>query len=106
MKGGKIPDDFFKDEINYNGLEDRIYNQLAKTMARNIDIDFAKTPIVDILTGYTKYREAEEKVEQLENIIKEAIELTNNLLQTEDKGYYQILFQKQLDILNKGSDKE
>jgi len=36
---------------------------------------------------------------------EKAIEITQNLLKTEDKGYYQILFQKQLDILG-GDDNE
>ena len=97
MSEEKIPDDFFKDKIDYCGLEDNIYNQLSRTIARAVDIDFAKTPVVDILTGYTRYIEAEKRVEQLENIIKEAIDFC--------KKYDFILKWQMLDILNKGSDK-
>jgi len=32
--------------------------------------------------------------------VEKALELTNNLLKTETIGYYQIIFQKQLDVLN------
>lgn len=92
MKGGKIPDDFFKDKIDYCGLEDNIYNQLARTMARNVDIDFAKTPIVDILTGYTRYREAENRVEQLEKENKE--------LRDENKRIFQNVNDDELLISN------
>ena len=111
MKDGKIPDDFFKDKIDYCGLEDNIYNQLARTMARNVDIDFAKTPIIDILTGYTRYREAEKKIEQLENIRKEAIEyikknLTIGSILDGKKTYclnsYSFDYEDLLNILNKG----
>lgn len=108
MKDGKIPDDFFKDKIDYCGLEDNIYNQLARTMARNVDIDFAKTPIIDILTGYTRYREAEKKIEQLENIRKEVIEFIkeNNCIAVNKeylpKDYEWCCSYDLLNILNKG----
>lgn len=107
MKDGKIPDDFFKDKIDYCGLEDNIYNQLVRTMARNVDIDFAKTPIIDILTGYTRYREAEEKVEQLENIRKEAIKyVQENYNELTDFLYIdkKEIVDDLLNILNKGSE--
>lgn len=104
MKDGKIPDDFFKDKIDYCGLEDNIYNQLVRTMAREVDIDFAKTPIIDILTGYTRYREAEEKVKQLENKVKEAMEY----IYDNEKEYGSLEANEKiiLNILNKGSNKE
>ena len=73
-KGFKVDDTFFKDNFDITGIEDNIYNQIAKTMARNVDIDLAKTPLVDILTGYTRYKEAEYELQQKENIIKEARE--------------------------------
>lgn len=69
----KFNDEFFKDKMDCEQFEDNIYNQIAKTMARNIDIDLAKTPLVDILTGYTRYREAEKEIERLSNIINNAI---------------------------------
>lgn len=109
MKDGKIPDDFFKDKIDYCGLEDNIYNQLARTMARNVDIDFAKTPIIDILTGYTRYREAEKKIEQLENIRKEAIRYMKSIENEPDADMYMKIgeyneYKHLLNILNKGSE--
>lgn len=113
MKNGKIPDDFFKDKIDYCGLEDNIYSQLSRTMTRAVDIDFAKTPIVDILTGYTRYIEAEKKIEQLENIRKEAIEyvLKNKLyrFKYDDEELFEITTDKKakddlLNILNEGDN--
>ena len=109
MKDGKIPDDFFKDKIDYCGLEDNIYNQLVRTMAREVDIDFAKTPIIDILTGYTRYKEAEEKVEQLENIRKEVIEYLEYQLSQMDfekDTKAKMLGAMTIVLLNKGSGKE
>ena len=73
-KGFKV-DEFFKDNFDTTGIDDNIYNQIAKDMARCIDIDLAKTPLVDILTGYTRYKEAEYELQQKENIIKEVREL-------------------------------
>ena len=103
MRNGKIPDDFFKDKIDYCGLEDNIYNQLARTMARNVDIDFAKTPIIDILTGYTRYIEAEKRVEQLENMRKEAIKYVKEDWFVEGQQRDDYKFDKDLlNILNKG----
>lgn len=105
MKDGKIPDDFFKDKIDYCGLEDNIYNQLSKTMARAVDIDFAKTPIIDILTGYTRYREAEKKIEQLENIRKEIKKEIKKYAYTDTFGDTVVLAKYIEDILNKGDNK-
>ena len=107
MKGAKIPDDFFKDKIDYCGLEDNIYNQLSRTMAKAVDIDFAKTPIIDILTGYTRYIEAEKKVEQLENIRKEVIESIEDCKKVNGyDGICTIDYNHLLNILNKGSNNE
>ena len=36
--------------------------------------------------------------------IEKAVEITQNLLNTENSGYYKIIFQKQLDVLNGRSD--
>lgn len=72
FKVDKFNDTFFKDKFDYNGFEDNIYTQFAKMMARNVDIDLAKTPLVDILTGYTRYRESEYICEQLRTIITKA----------------------------------
>ena len=81
-KGFKV-DEFFKDNFDTTGIDDNIYNQIAKDMARCIDIDLAKTPLVDILTGYTRYKEAEYELQQKENIIKEVREYVMTELITE-----------------------
>ena len=79
FKVDEFNDTFFKDKFDYNGFEDNIYNQFAKMMARNVDIDLAKTPLVDILTGYTRYRESEYICEQLRTIIiKAKVHLLNS----------------------------
>lgn len=62
-----LDDTFFKDEIDYKNLDDSIYTQFAKTMAKNVDIDLAKTPLVDILTGYTRYRNLQSKIDKAIN---------------------------------------
>ena len=64
MNEFKINDTFFKDEIDYKDLDESIYTQFAKTMAKNVDIDLAKTPLVDILTGYTRYRILQSKIDK------------------------------------------
>ena len=65
----KVDDEYFKDKINYNNLEDNIYTQFAKTMAKNVDIDLVKTPLVDILTGYTRYRILQSKIDKANEIL-------------------------------------
>ena len=40
-----------------------------------------------------------EEVKQLKEVIDKAIELTKNLLKTEDRGYYQIIFKEILKSL-------
>lgn len=70
-------DRFFKEDIfkNYKGdipsLEDNIYKQFAKTLARNIDVDFAKTPVVDFFTGYMNYFKIKEKIKEKINLLNE-----------------------------------
>lgn len=43
--------------------------------------------------------ETAKKLEELQRRIDKAIELTENLLKTEDRGYYQLLFKEQLKVL-------
>lgn len=69
MNEYKIDDTFFKDEIDYKDLDESIYTQFAKTMAKNVDIDLAKTPLVDILTGYTRYRILQSKIDKAIEVI-------------------------------------
>ena len=75
----KIDDTFFNDEIDYKDLDESIYSQFAKTMAKNIDIDLAKTPLVDILTGYTRYRILQSKIDKAIEYIEE--EILNNKIE-------------------------
>ena len=49
------------------------------------------------------YQELQEKYNKQKEVIDKAIELTKNLLKTEDRGYYQILFK---EILKSLGDKE
>lgn len=70
MNGFKIDDTFFKDEIDYKNLDENIYTQFAKTMAKNVDIDLVKTPLIDILTGYTRYRILQSKIDKTIELIE------------------------------------
>ncbi len=51
------------------------------------------------------YKRKIKENEELKKIINKAIELTENLLNTEDRGYYQLIFKEQLKVL-RGEDKE
>ena len=73
MNEFKIDDTFFKNEIDYKDLDESIYTQFAKTMAKNVDIDLAKTPLVDILTGYTRYRILQFKIDKANEILEEIL---------------------------------
>lgn len=70
MNEFKIDDTFFKDETDYKDLDESVYTQFAKTMAKNVDIDLAKTPFVDILTGYTRYGILQSKIDKAVEYIK------------------------------------
>ena len=70
MNEFKIDDTFFKDKIDYKDLDESIYTQFAKTMAKNVDIDLAKTPLVDILTGYTRYRILQSKIDKANEMLQ------------------------------------
>lgn len=81
MNEFKIDDTFFKDEIDYKDLDESIYTQFAKTMAKNVDIDLAKTPLVDILTGYTRYRILQSKIDKANKLLDK---LTSKYILNED----------------------
>ena len=54
--------------------------------------------------NYVDYvAELEQQVRKQKEVIDKSIELTKNLLKTEDRGYYQILFK---EILKSLGDKE
>ena len=50
-----------------------------------------------------QYWELQQKNQKYKEVIDKAIELTKNLLKTEDRGYYQIIFK---EILKSLGDKE
>ena len=56
---------------------------------------------IEIIQGYVEMIENENQ--KYKDIIDKSIELTKNLLKTEDRGYYQILFK---EILKNLGDKE
>ena len=56
---------------------------------------------IETIQGYVEMIENENK--KYKEVIDRAIELTKNLLKTEDRGYYQILFK---EILKSLGDKE
>lgn len=45
----------FKDDITKDVLDNEIYNQMARNIAKACDIDLAKTPLVDLITTYIDY---------------------------------------------------
>lgn len=98
-------DKFFKVDIEDGTLSEDIYQQLAKNMAKAVDIDIANTPLVDLLTGYINY----EKLKQALLDIKENI--NKKLCPNSDYVDYdfgtELLRQELLDIVNKAlGDKE
>lgn len=74
-------------------IKDSIDFQLICSKAKEYDTEF----IYEELELYNE-------VIRLREIIDKTIEITENLLKTEDKGYYQILFQEQLDILKENNN--
>lgn len=63
-------DIYFKNKFDTTKFEDDIYTQLAKNMAKAVDIDFAKTPVIDILTGYINYIELQSNWNSLREWLK------------------------------------
>ena len=73
----KIEDKYFKEftlkieDVDVNVLNESIYNQLARNIAKLADIDFAKTPVVDLFTGYQRglvlQQRIDEAIEYIEN---------------------------------------
>ena len=65
---------FFKEEIDIDeDIKEGMYEQLIKNMAKDIDIDFAKTPLVDLLTGYKKYKILEDKINKVIKDLKNTL---------------------------------
>lgn len=58
-------DKFFCEEIEYSpNIEESMYEQLQRNVAKCIDIEFAKTPIIDLWTGYIRYKRAEDRIDK------------------------------------------
>lgn len=78
---------FFVDKITNKDFDEDIYNQLAKNIAKTIDIDLGKIPLVDLLTAYTQYKVLEFENKQLEqekeNLIKH---LENEINEIKEAG--------------------
>ena len=102
FKVDKLDDTFFKDKFDCSEFEDNIYNQMANTMAKNVDIDLAKTPLVDILTGYTRYKTAEVEVDRLNNIINELEKYLDEALGQDMYRYDFYIILKKLKELKEG----
>jgi hypothetical protein len=110
MNEFKIDDTFFKDEIDYKNLDESIYTQFAKTMAKNVDIDLAKTPLVDILTGYTRYRILQSKIDKANEVLNQympnyascvkALDEIEFILKEEQPKETKELFEGTMDQLN------
>ena len=73
---------------------------MSKEEARNRAKELLNENQVDLIT---KYMFLEQQCKNQKEVIDKAIELTKNLLKTENRGYYQILFK---EILKSLGDKE
>ncbi len=69
---------------------------MSEEEARNRAKELLNENQVDLIT---KYMFLEQKCKNQKEVIDKAIELTKNLLKTEDRGYYQILFKEILKSL-------
>ena len=73
---------------------------MSEEEARNRAKELINENQVDLIT---KYMFLEQQCKKQKEVIDKAIELTKNLLKTENRGYYQILFK---EILKSLGDKE
>ncbi len=75
----------FKEKIitidDCDECNESIYTQFAQNIAKSMDIDLAKTPLVDLLTTYTHYitiqqrnKYLQQRIDKLETSINEYIE--------------------------------
>ena len=69
---------------------------MSKEEVRNRAKELLNENQVDLIT---KYMFLEQQCKKQKEVIDKAIELTKNLLKTEDRGYYQILFKEILKSL-------
>ena len=57
----KNSEKLFKEDITKDVLDNEIYNQMARNLAKAYDIDIAKTPLVDLITTYIDYNSLKAK---------------------------------------------
>lgn len=74
----------FKDDITKDVLDNEIYNQMARNIAKAVDIDLAKTPLVDLITTYIDYN---------------SLKFKNKIIKEENQKYKEVI-NKVFDIIN------
>lgn len=86
----------FKDDITKDVLDNEIYNQMARNIAKAVDIDLAKTPLVDLITTYIDYNSLKfknkiikEKNQKYKEVIDKAIDYLENTTIVADSYYHQ-----------------
>lgn len=86
----------FKDDITKDVLDNEIYNQMARNIAKAVDIDLAKTPLVDLITTYIDYNSLKfknkiikEKNQKYQAAIDKAIDYLENTTIVADSYYHQ-----------------
>lgn len=62
-------DEWFKGRDDLEEIGDGVIEQLAKNLARLQDVDIAMTPLVDLLTGYTRYRILQSKIDKINEYV-------------------------------------
>lgn len=66
-------DEWFKGRNDLEEIGDGVIEQLAKNLARLQDVDIAMTPLVDLLTGYTRYRILQSKIDKANELLEEIL---------------------------------
>lgn len=74
----------FKDDITKDVLDNEIYNQMARNVAKAVDIDLAKTPLVDLITTYIDYN---------------SLKFKNKIIKEKNQKYKKVI-NKISDIIN------
>ena len=80
----------FKDDITKDILDNEIYNQMARNIAKACDIDLAKTPLVDLITTYIDYNSLKFKnkiIKEENKKYKEAIDKIYSIINYEYNFY-------------------
>lgn len=80
----------FKDDITKDVLDNEIYNQMARNIAKACDIDLAKTPLVDLITTYIDYNSLKFKnkiIKEENQKYKEVIDKISGIINYEYEFY-------------------